>query len=169
MTVIIRQPKTDTCDHPDCESEYTIQNAVGGYCSQACADRHAGAKLLRAIRQDHRFCWSCWRALKTVETPTAEARRGLGPVTDEALVGYEDTTRHVDQGPHGLECACAAVGHDIVGWDRRDEGPYHWFLMRVVEQMREEGQHDKRLDLETFANVLWETDDLERAVGAALD
>lgn len=168
MSVHLARPETDTCDDPECDASYAIPNAVGGYCSDECAARHRGRKLLRHIRQDHRFCTSCWRPRKTVERPTAHARRGLGPITDECLVGYEDATRHVEHGPYGLECECAAVSHDIEGWDRRAEGPYHWHLAEIVAQIDAEGQRDIDFDLAVFADAYWETDDLELAVGRAI-
>lgn len=169
MSIQIRHAETDACDRPDCESEYAIPNAVGGYCSEECAARHRGQKLLRHIQQDHRFCTSCWAPRKTIERPTANARRGLGPVTDDALVGFEDYTRHVEMGPHGLECECAAIDHDIAEWDRRDDVPYHWRLLRIVEQIDAEGQRDITFDLGTFADEYWTTGDIELAVGRALE
>lgn len=169
MSITITQAETDTCDHPDCEADYVAHNGVDGHCCEACAARHRGQNLLDHIAQDHTICASCWRRRKTVERPTAYARRGLGPVTDDALVGYEDHTEHVEMGPYGLECECGAIDHDIDGWDQHEGVPYHWYLKRVVDEMRREGQHDYHFDLETFADTLWQTDDLPLAVGRAID
>jgi len=168
-TVTLVAEETYDCEYPDCEETRTPSSSVGGsYCSQECRDRATGEQFLCSIRQDHRFCWSCLRQRKEIERPTAETRRGLGPITDAALVGYEYHTRHADMGEHGLECTCGAVDHDIPDWLRRETGPYHWYLTRLVEVTRAEGQHDYAFDLATFADRYWETDDLDLAVGAAL-
>lgn len=170
MTIRIATPDRDTCAFEDCSQEFAVPNAVAGsYCSQACADRGTGRDFLRSIRGDHRFCWSCLRTVKEVERPTDEARRGLGPITDECLVGYEYLTEHADVGEHGVECRCGAVGHDLDFWLRREDGPWQWYLMLVVETTREEGQHDYHFDLATFADEFWETGDFELAVGRALE
>jgi len=170
MSIRTIVPESDTCAFPDCDTEFRIPNAVrGSYCSADCADRHAGQRFLEHLRRDHTVCWSCWRRRKELEHPTDEARRSLDPVTDDALVGFEYLTRHADQGEHGVECTCGAVDHDIDGYDRRADAPYHWLLLRYVEQTRAEGQHDKDLDLATLADVLWENDDLELAVGRAIE
>jgi hypothetical protein len=169
MSVSVRKQRQYDCAFPDCDQTRTETSSVAGsYCSQDCADRHDGQRLLRQIETDHRFCWSCWRARKTIERPTDTARRGLGPVTDDALIGYEYATEHVEMGPHGLECSCGSVDHRLEGWDRRAEGPYHWHIKLIVSQLREEGQSDQVLDLATFADELWETDDLPLALGRAL-
>jgi hypothetical protein len=169
MTVRTVTPDRDTCAFDDCDAEYAVPNAVAGsFCSAECAARDRGRSFLRSIRHDHRFCWSCFRLRKEIERPTDEARRGLGPVTDAALVGYEYHTEHVDMGEHGLECTCGAVDHDIDAWIDRESGPYHWYLRILVEQTRIEGQHEYTFDLETFADEYWAEDDLELALGRAL-
>lgn len=170
MSVTLTTPDRDTCADPDCDQEYPVPNAVAGsYCSQDCADRHDGRRLLRNIREDHRFCWSCWRARKEIERPTAYARRQLDTWRiDDAVVGFEYHTRHVDLGDHGLECECGAVDHDIDEWITRTEGPYHWLLKLIIEQMNDEGQHHHSFDIATFADTYWRTDDLELAVGRAI-
>jgi hypothetical protein len=170
MSVRTTTPESDQCAFPDCSEEFRIPNAVAGsYCSTECRDRHEGRRLLRHVRQDHTVCWSCWRRRKEIERPTDAARRGLDPVTDQALVGFEYLTEHADHGKHGVECECGAVDHDIPDYDRRDDVPYHWLLYRYLEATRDEGQHDRDLDLATFADVLWESEDLELAVGRALE
>lgn len=217
MSVQTTRAKTDRCALPECRDTFSVLNAVeGSYCSRDCYDRHRGRKLLRNIRHDHRFCWSCWKSKKTLEQPTEEYRnrhfqrseskltrtadgdleveRVGQEVSRDAVVGHEHHTRHVRRGPHGLECDCDAVSHDIDDWDRRGSEPYHWRLKRIVDQLREEGQDSRRFDIATFAEVLWQTGkanpgtggfdgfdlleydapprirgDLELAVGRALD
>jgi len=169
MSVSVTRQDTYECGLDECENTRTKTSSVkGSFCSHECAARHEGRKLLRNIRDDHRFCWSCWRARKTIERPTAEARRGLGPITDDALVGFEYQTEHVEMGPHGLECECGACEHRITDYLQREAGPYHWYLKLIVEQLNDEGQDDRTLDFERFADLYWETEDLELAVGGAL-
>lgn len=169
MSIRVTTPESDQCASPDCDVEFKLPNAVAGsYCSPACRDRHKGQRFLDHLRQDHRICSSCWRPRKEVETPTAETRRTLDPITEQSLVGYEYPTEHVEEGDHGLECTCGAVSHDTPNWDRREEGPYLWWLQQYVRQTRAEGQHDKQLDLPTLADTLWETGDLALALGRAL-
>lgn len=163
------KPRQFDCSFADCDQQRTKHSSVAGsFCSEECAARHEGRKFLNQVRTDHRFCWSCFRARKEIERPTDEARRNLDPICDQALVGFEYHSEHVEMGPYGLECECGAVDHDVEEWDRRDEAPYHWYLYRVSQQLVAEGQREDAIDLETFADALWETDDLELAVGLAL-
>jgi len=173
MSVTLRREERYDCAFEECNETRTSSTSVAGsYCSRDCADRAAGRALLRTIRQDHRFCWSCWRRRKEIERPTDPARRGLGPVVDSALVGYEYTTGAVERGPYGIECKCGALDHDDPAYDRRDEGPYQWFLYVAVERLVAEGQRDSRLEIGRLADELWADDDevpLELAVGRALE
>jgi hypothetical protein len=177
MSIRISSAETDTCDDPGCDERYIAPNGVDGHCSQDCADRHRGRKLLRNVRTDHRWCWSCWKPKKTIEKPSEQYRNrafdesgveltqdGDGELfvqrygqedTRDAVCGFEHYTRHVTRGPYGIECECAAISHDIDEWDRRDEGVPAWRLKRIVDQMRREGQHDHHFDPEAFANTLW--------------
>jgi len=169
MPVTVARQETYRCDFPECEQTYPRTAAVdGSYCSRECAARHRGRRFLADIRQDHRWCWSCWYQRKQIEAPTAETRRRLdGPIIREALVGYEYPTEHVDRGPYGLACQCGAVDHDIEDWVRRD-GRERELLADLVAITREEGQHEYRFDGDRFEMIYGETDDLELAVGAAL-
>lgn len=169
MSIAIVQQERYDCAFPDCDDTRTETSSVqGSYCSQECADRHTGRKFVRLVREDHRFCWSCLRIRKEIEQPTAFARRGLGPITDEALQGFEYHSEHVTMGEYGLECTCGAVDHDIDGYFKREDGPYHWHILLLVEQITSEGQTNYDFDLATFADVFWETDDFELSLGRAL-
>jgi hypothetical protein len=157
------------CAFDGCDNDRTPSSSVAGsYCSTECATLATGRSFLEDIKQDHRFCWSCFRQRKEIERPTDEARRGLGPVTDEALIGYEYSTPHVSEGVWGLECTCGAVDHDTPAYDVRESVPYYWYLYLIGEQLVADGQRDNSLDLETLADVHWATDALELAVGRAL-
>jgi len=165
---ITREQRYD-CSFEDCTDQRTPSTSVAGsYCSPECATRATGRKFLRDVEHDHRFCWSCFRQRKEIERPTDEARRGKGRFTAKAMVGLEYRTEHVEEGPYGLECECGAVDHDTPEYDRREAGPYHWFLLLVSQQLVAEGQREDEIDIETFADVYWSTDDLELAVGRAL-
>jgi len=169
MSVTYATQESYGCNFPDCDDTFTPSSSVAGsFCSKECAARDRGRRILNLLRYDHRFCWSCWRERKEIEQPTAEARRGLGPVTDGAVVGYEYLTEHAEMGPYGTECHCGAVDHDVDGWDRRDDAPYRSHLALIVERTREEGQHEYGFDADRFDAVLDQTDDLELALGAAL-
>jgi hypothetical protein len=168
-TIELTRQRQYECHFADCDERRTPHSSVAGsFCSPECAARHEGRQFLRAVRYDHRFCRSCWRQRKEIERPTDEARRGKGRFTAEAMIGFEHPTRHVNRGPYGLECECGAVDHDTPDFDRRDDGPYHWFLYLVSQQLVAEGQREDAIDLRTFADTYWRTDDLELAVGKAL-
>ena len=165
---LVQEDRYD-CSFEDCDQQRTPSSSVAGsYCSTECAARATGRSFLDDVRQDHRFCWSCFRQRKEIERPTDETLRGRGRHTAEAIVGYQYSTEHTDEGSWGLECTCGAVDHDTPAYDQRESGPYHWFLYQISRQLVAEGQRETVLDLVTFADVYWETDDLELAVGRAL-
>jgi len=162
-------PEEYDCARDGCDETRTKHTSVeGSYCSRECADRAAGAALLRDLRHDHRFCGTCFRRKKDVETPTDEARRGWSLTIDKSVVGYESPTEHAERGPFGTECECAVVDHDAgIDWVR-DSEPYHWYLARAVEYLRERGKRDDSLDVTTLAEQRWAGTDLTLAAGRAL-
>jgi hypothetical protein len=169
MSIRLVQEREYPCSRPDCTAQFKQSTAIAGsYCSEDCAAQDTGRKFLANIRRDHRFCWSCFRTRKEIERPTDELRRGRGRHTAEAIIGYEYPTQHVEMGPYGLECECGGIDHDTPDWDVRYSVPYQWFLYRISEQLVNEGQREDAIDLVTLADELWETDDLELAVGRAL-
>lgn len=168
-TVQLVEEQEYPCSHDDCDATRTPNSSVrGSFCSVECAARDLGEAFLEDVRHDHRFCWSCFRTRKNIERPTDEARRGLGPITDAALVGYEYYSEHVEMGPHGLECECGAVDHDIPDWEQLEDGPFHWYLTLISEQLAAEGQREDTIDIVVLANIYWARDDLALAVGGAL-
>jgi len=167
-SITITTPDTYECSFDDCSRQFTDRTAVqGSYCSRECAHRAAARSLLRDIRQDHRFCWACFRQRKEIERPSDEFLRGRGRHAAEAIVGFEYLTGTTEKGPHGIECECGALDHDV-DWGQRAAGPYEWYLYRCSLQLRDEGKRDDALDLPTLVDALWETDDLELAVARAL-
>jgi len=174
MSVQLTQQRRYECSLEDCDNERTRTSSVdGSYCSRACADRARGRALLRDIRQDHRFCWSCFRQRKKVERPTDEARSGWSLLIDEAVVGYESPTPAVERGDYGLECKCGAVDHDLPDWGRRAAGPFEWFLQLASERLAADGRRNDAVDAATLADELWVDGagdvSLELAVGRALE
>jgi len=174
MSVQITQQQRYECSLEECDNKSTRTSIVdGSFCSRACADRAQGRALLRDIRQDHRFCWSCFRQRKRVERPTDEALRGLGAVTADALVGYESPTAAVERGDWGLECECGAVDHDLPDWGQRSAGPWEWFLKLASERLVADGRRNDAVDAATLADELWADGagdvSIELAVGRALE
>jgi len=188
MPIQTTRVKTGRCALPECRDTFPVTNAVqGSYCSRDCYNRHRGRRILRNVRQDHRFCWSCWRPRKTLEQPSEayrnehfqksdtalartaddelEVQRVGQEVSREAVVGFEHYTQFVESGPFGPECECDAVSHDIDDWDRRGDGPYVWRFRRISDQLREEGQDHRQFDITTFAEVLWETGKADEEFG----
>lgn len=158
------------CSFVDCDETRTEYSTVAGsFCSTECHRRHEGRALLRDIRQDHRFCWSCFRQRKDVERPTDDFLRGRGRHTAEAIIGYEYLSEHATRGPYGPECKCGGIDHDVPPDGGRDRVAWHWYLALASMQLQADGRRDDRLDPATLADEYWQTDDLELAVGRALD
>lgn len=172
MSVITTRPESFDCSHDDCDGEFLKPNAVAGsFCSTDCRDRDRGASLLNHLEQDHRFCGSCYRPRKTVYRPkgaTCPELRKKALVIRESFVGFEELTEFSSKGPYGIECRCGTISHDAAELLFRDGEPWEWWLSRAIDQLREEGQHDRHLDAAALADAYWETDDLALAVGRAL-
>lgn len=189
MSVQITRAKTDSCAFDNCDQQFQVRQAVAGsYCSQDCADRADAAGLLSHIRTDHKFCATCFGLKKDIDPPkpardfdksgtgwvptgpdTASIERFGQEVSMAAAVGFEHHTDRVERGPYGLECVCGCVSHDAVDEDMRRDEPFLWNLKTTVDHLREErDKTDKRLDIVTLANELWDGADLELAFGRAL-
>jgi len=174
MPVTVRPQKRYDCSLDGCDNDRTPASTVAGsYCSRECADRSDGRALLRDIRQDHRFCWSCFRQRKEVERPTDEARSGWSLLIDEAVVGYEYPTEFVEQGPYGLECKCGALDHDDPVYDQRHEGPFERFLQLASERFVADGRRNDAVDAAALTDEFRVDSDedvpLELAVGRSLE
>jgi len=164
---------TVRCQYSDChehgpEWEFTD----GQYCSTEHAVRDDGHEVLSTLARDHRFCGSCYRPQKVVYRPPdteSPKLRTKALVVRESFVGYEELTEHAEQGAYGIECSCGSVGHGDPETLCRNGSPYEWFLKCAVRQLRSEGTWDYHFDIETFADASWGDDDLELAVGRALD
>lgn len=62
---------TETYDCEVCEDPLPAHATVAGsFCSTTCLARHQGQKLLNKLESDHRFCYTCFSRLKTIDEPT---------------------------------------------------------------------------------------------------
>jgi len=157
-----------TCLH--CSQEFEF-NENRDYCSEECEIADRGQGLLNQIENDHRFCGSCYKPIKTVYRPADETTpelRKKALVIRESFVGFEDLTEHAEKGQYGIECSCGNISHYHAEELLRDGEPYEWFLKLSVETFREEGQREDTFCIETFCNVYWETEQFAYAIGKAL-
>lgn len=140
----------------------------GSFCSLGCYYAHKGAKALNTIREDHKTCSSCFRPVKTVYRPDDSECYQLRKkplIIREAFVGFETDTQYADRGMWGIECKCGTVNQSDEDEMCRDGVAYEWFLWQHFQASQE---LDATFDIATFADLMWEHNDLERAVGEAL-
>lgn len=189
MSVTTRSQETDSCARDGCSETFSIQEAVAGsYCSLDCSDRAEAASLLAHIRQDHKYCATCFGVKKDIEPPKPAQsfdKTGSGWVpedadsatiewygqetSEQAAVGFEHLTDRAERGPYGVECVCGAVSHDAVDKSLRADEPWLWHLYTTIAHLREErDKTEKRVHLVTLADELWDGADLELALGRAL-
>lgn len=68
MSVATNDTETAECQH--CGGPRNPDASVGGsFCSHECYYNAKGTKALNQIKQDHLFCSTCFRQVKTVEEP----------------------------------------------------------------------------------------------------
>jgi hypothetical protein len=155
MSVTITHQQRYTCAAADCTNTRTPSSSVdGSYCSRDCADHARAHHLLTDIKQDHRFCYSCFRQRKTIERPPDETRRGWSPLIDEAVIGIEHPTEHVDLGPYGLECTCGALTHDDPKYRQHEPGTFEQYLAAASHQLVEDGRRDTAIDPSVLTHAL---------------
>jgi len=66
---------TYDCAAEGCDEERHPETSVkGSYCSQACYLRSRGRSFLNTLRDDHKFCYTCFARLKTIQAPDDEWR-----------------------------------------------------------------------------------------------
>jgi hypothetical protein len=160
MPITTREPPRYQCELDDCPETRTPQSSVAGsYCSRDCANRARAQHLLTDIQQDHRFCYSCFRQRKTIERPTDETRRGWPPIIDDAVIGYEHPTEHVNRGPYGLECTCGAIDHDDPKYHRHTPGTFEQYLAAASHVLVDDGRRDTAIDPHALTYAL--TDDTD--------
>jgi len=177
---------TATCYH--CGDEFDRETGVGPdneTCGTDCYLRWRGENALNQVRQDHRFCVSCGRQLKTIEEPPDETLRDInGAESTRALVGFQYRTPAADlgeithEGAHkhseitrtGTVCSCGVT-------DQREASPtlreveladVLANLFKTLYQLWDEGALDQRPDKDAYFDAYRETEDFTFAVGAAL-
>lgn len=193
MSTASPRSQTDTCAYRDCQTEVAAPQAIeGSYCSEGCYYREVGARFLSHLDHRHELCGTCFRLRKDIERPPAEylhrhfrtsgvgwSREGADgdwtverfgqEVSRESVVGFADITEHASPGPFGLECRCGAIDHDIDDQDIRDTTAWEWWLQLASEYLRDIGAREDALQSWVIAHVYAKTQDLEYAVGFALD
>lgn len=173
-------PETDVCDHPNCTTHYPPSEGINGHCTHTCATRHRGQRLLNLLRYDHRFCYKCFRQLKTIDKPS--------PSAPECVIGFQYHTHHATTGQItdqldeyrelvriGTICRCGQTDHAAREPAIQDQDFRQVVanLYYALETVRQEGQHDHDLDITALAETLREQTDEESwdfalAVGQAI-
>ncbi|MCD2204425.1 hypothetical protein [Halobacterium sp. KA-6] len=179
------------CNYDDCDTnEPAAHGPVGAYCSKPCQARDRGRRLLALFEHDHRYCATCFRPLKVVDDVPEWRRSSLGPVTERAATGFQSLTEHAERGEVarrrdayqfetriGVVCECgnANTREREALLQRANVRAVVRQLYESLETLREEGQHDKRVDLEALIAALRSQVnygsglDFEYAVGVAVD
>ncbi|MEE6210833.1 hypothetical protein U3A55_11810 [Salarchaeum sp. III] len=110
--------QTDECAYADCTTEFVVGMAVhGSYCSRDCMLRARGQGPLATLRDDHRWCGTCFARLKEIDPAPEDAPEcatGLQTLTESATKG--ERTRHrddvVDSSDWRTICTCGNTEHD---------------------------------------------------------
>jgi len=179
------------CKHPDCTTlckKWEFDD--GRYCSTECRVRHEGRQKLAGLKYDHQRCFTCFRFLKDINPPKPDfefTERGHGwafdedgeptlefysqEVTRSAAMGFQFLTGNAIKGEKqrgdrvitGTICErCGATDHtdhDPTLGDREAIG-------RLVSTLIAE---EVEFDIEQLHREYTATDDLELAMGRALD
>ncbi len=125
-----------------------------------CYDVHKRRKrardLLNTLRFDHRFCASCFRQTKTVDTPPNN-QWGL----PDCVIGFEDTTEHATEGDvtvsvdeygreriaghSGSVCECGNTSHvqEEPALQTRFAFENGQYLREALAELRAEGKTDE--------------------------
>ena len=193
MSIQTKQ-RTVECKFPDCDTVDPIWKFHHGkYCSTECELRHDGQKALAPWKYSHTRCFTCLNRLKEIEPPKPDSQfveTGTGWAWDEEFgcftlerydqevtrtcaVGYQHLTPEAGVGEKdvGPKVATGAVC-DVCG--NTDHTAHHSFLVdthptagRIADYLQEES--DRTFCIQTLHRAYAETDDLELAVGKAID
>lgn len=171
------------CDH--CGGPRAPETSVrGSYCSAECFYRAKGANALSEISRDHRWCATCFRQIKEVETPPDYVIDSLGEETSQAVTGTQyatpDAVEAVDdfsEDPYRtlersrIACRCGNVDpseRDDILEDVELESIIP-SLVRCLRIFEREGKVAHRPDTERlFAALREHWRDWEFAIGRAL-
>lgn len=156
------------------------KSVEGSYCSTRCYYTKRGAKALKNVATDHRFCRSCMAQVKEIERPPD------GNSLPECVVGYQYTTpeaerctreyerTHDDDGRGLLRqrigCSCGAT--DLTTYDETlataDLEATLINLVDVLVEKYHEEKLDERVDHRELFDTYRDSRDLEHAVGRGL-
>lgn len=181
---------TVECRHPDCTSLGRKWEFQGDYCSDRCETRHDGREALAAIKYDHCRCFTCFRALKTINPPKPDfefvanghgwTRNADGDITLEyydqsvtrsAATGFQFLTPTAGKGEKqrddrvitGTICThCGQTSHV-----EHDEAVADRDAIGRLATLLD-ADDDVTIDPETLHRTYSETRDVELAVGRAL-
>lgn len=170
--------KTDECAHPECDTSFTVDRAIdGSYCSDDCRLQHRGVKALNAVKNDHRWCATCFRRIKTISKPPSGY--------PDFVIGYQYPTEHMvvaedarggDGEPPRLEftrwsCQCGNVDmshRDEIIEDVEIEGIV-FNLLTCLRELEADGPLEERADKDRLFDALRERwRDWPYAIGYAL-
>lgn len=94
-------PPRESYECTACGDDYPAGSAyAGSYCSDVCYHQHKGRDVIRDIKQDQRWCATCFRPVKEIEQPPStktlfvEGPRGRDDETlqKDVLIGHQHPT-----------------------------------------------------------------------------
>lgn len=178
-TTATERPVSRQCDRDACDESYRAGTGHAGYCSDRCWAWGRADQLLDTVRNDHRFCASCFRRLRTITPPPDEAFFGTNQVTARAAIGWamaEPETTRVDgevltleQTPTGLEavatdrltrrqgCSCGTTHHTTTERStltKRECIAHAKRLSTALTDLRNDGVHDDVHDRDLFLDAV---------------
>ncbi|QLG62815.1 hypothetical protein [Halorarum salinum] len=148
----------------------------GSYCSWDCYDNDerekAARDVLRTLAKDHRYCRTCFRKTKVVETPD-DARD-----YPDAVCGYQYPTPDAEEvwrdkrgrQATGLGCTCGNCQHSHADPDvqRRYLVTAVYFLTEAVATLQHEDKLDHHLDREQLFQAAIDTGAIRPALEVAI-
>jgi hypothetical protein len=186
-----RDTPTVECQHPECQDLGKHWEFQSGYCSNKCETKAEGRETLEKLIYDHKRCFTCFRQLKTINPPKPDfefTKNGHGwtrdedgevtlqyysqEVTRQAATGFQFLTSDAAKGEKQRDdrvitgTICDACGntdhthHDPIIAGRSAIGRLAILLA---------GDDEVVFDVETLHREYADTDDLELAVGRAVD
>ncbi|WP_135535392.1 hypothetical protein [Halostella pelagica] len=183
-------PTPENVECGQCDDHFQPHASVkGSYCSRACYHKDKGNNALAQIQNDHRFCSTCFRQVKTVARPDDDQLRDIGvPKTiRETFAGYQYSTdatvfgedirpseRHESPARQKTRrswgCQCGAI--DLRGRDRTLEsvegGAVLLNLLRCLATLYQDEAIAHAPSLEALFDGVRESGDLEQAIGRSL-
>lgn len=168
---------TEWHDCSYCGDPYRDGTGDGGsFCSVRCHDDHrrekAAANVLEVIREDHRFCSTCFRLIAEVEKPPE--KWGI----PSCVIGYQYGTKHArtvwqesnGRKKTGIGCQCGNCQHyhgDETLRRRRLITATH-YLNCAADLLRIEGKIDTAVDRERLFDAVIDVGAIRPALEVAL-